>query len=57
MLHESIANLLIDFLGIRKNLPMKDQFPNTLKRVFETLTAWPVTAVALRCLRALTGAV
>lgn len=48
MLHESIANLLIDFLGIRKNLAMKDQFPSTLKRAFETLTAWPVTAVALR---------
>ena len=48
MLHESISNLLIDFLGIRKNIPMKEQFPNTLKRIFETLTAWPVTAVALR---------
>ena len=27
---------------------MKEQFPTTLKRIFETLTAWPVTAVALR---------
>lgn len=48
ILHESIANLLIDFIGLRKNLPVKDQTPNTLARLFQTPCAWPLTATALR---------
>lgn len=48
ILHESIANLLIDFIGLRKNLPISQQFPNTLKRLLETLRAWPLTATSLR---------
>nr|QGT50731.1 aminoacetone oxidase family FAD-binding enzyme [uncultured Elusimicrobia bacterium] len=48
ILHESVANLLIDFIGLRKNLPVKEQTPNTLARLFQTPCAWPLTAVALR---------
>lgn len=48
ILHESIANLLIDFIGLRKNLPVKEQTPNTLTRLFQTPCAWPLTATALR---------
>ncbi len=48
ILHESIANLLIDFIGLRKNLPVKEQTPNTLARLFQTPCAWPLTATALR---------
>lgn len=48
LLHENIANLLIDFIGLRKNMPMQDQTPNTLKRVAQTLQAWPVTALSAR---------
>lgn len=48
ILHESIANLLIDFIGLRKNQPVKEQTPNTLTRLFQTPCAWPLTATALR---------
>lgn len=48
ILHESIANLLIDFKGLRKNKPMQDQFPGAVKNALETVTAWPCTVVALR---------
>lgn len=48
ILHESIANLLIDFIGLRKNLPVNGQTPNTLSRLFQTPCAWPLTATALR---------
>ena len=48
MLHESIANLLIDFKGLRKNKPLKEQSPNALQSAFDTLTKWPVTVTALR---------
>ena len=45
LLHESIANLLIDFTGLRKQIPVREQ---PMARAFETLTAWPVTVTALR---------
>ncbi|MBO7191649.1 MAG: NAD(P)/FAD-dependent oxidoreductase [Elusimicrobiaceae bacterium] len=48
VLHESIANLLIDFKGLRKNKPMKEQFPAAVKSAFDTVAAWPVTVTALR---------
>ena len=48
MLHESIANLLIDFIGIRKNVPISQQTPHTLNRLAQTLCAWPLTAVGVR---------
>ena len=48
VLHESLANLLIDFKSLRKNKPMQDQFSTALKSAFETLAAWPATVTALR---------
>lgn len=48
ILHESVANLLIDFIGLRKNVPVGKQTPNTLLRLTQTPCAWPMTAVALR---------
>ncbi len=45
LLHESIANLLIDFAGLRKQVPVGQQ---SMQRAFETLLAWPVTVTALR---------
>lgn len=48
ILHESIANLLIDFIGLRKNVPIKEQTSNTLSRLFKTPCAWPLTATAVR---------
>ena len=48
LLHENIANLLIDFAGIRKKLPVASWTENTLKGVAKTLTAWPFTVTSLR---------
>ena len=48
MLHENIANLLIDFTGVRKNLPVSTWTKNTLQTVAHTLEAWPFTVQALR---------
>lgn len=48
MLHESIANLLIDFKGLRKNKALNEQSPHTLQSTFQTLVKWPVTVTALR---------
>lgn len=48
VLHESIANLLIDFKGLRKNKPMKEQFPSAVKSAFDTVGKWPATVTALR---------
>ena len=48
VLHESIANLLIDFKGLRKNKPMREQSANTLRSAFDTVAAWPATVTALR---------
>ncbi len=48
LLHESLTNLLIDFKGLRKNKPMKEQFPTAVKNALNTVTAWPVTVKALR---------
>lgn len=48
VLHESIANLLIDFKGLRKNKPMSGQSPAVIKSAFETVANWPVTVTALR---------
>lgn len=48
ILHESVANLLIDFIGLRKNLPVGEQTPNTLTRLVQTPAAWPLTVTALR---------
>ena len=48
LLHENIANLLIDFAGIRKNMPVKTWTENTWTSVARTLGAWPFTALSLR---------
>ena len=48
ILHESVANLLIDFKGLRKNKPLQEQSPEAIKNAFETMGAWPVTVTALR---------
>ena len=45
LLHEGIINLLIDFMGMRKNMPMNAQ---NFQRPWQTLLAWPVTVTALR---------
>jgi len=48
LLHESIANLLIDFKGLRKNKAMNEQSPAALQHTFETVVRWPATVTALR---------
>ncbi len=48
LLHENIANLLIDFVGIRKNISLKEQTPNTLHKLTQTLIKWPLTVTSLR---------
>ena len=48
MVHESVANLLIDFIGLRKNKPLNTQPSSARERLLQTLLAWPVTAVSLR---------
>lgn len=48
ILHESITNLLIDFVGFRKNLPISQQLPGTITRAVQTLQAWPFTVTSLR---------
>lgn len=48
ILHENLANLLIDFIGLRKNIPVSRQTPNTLDRMCRIPSRWPVTATALR---------
>ncbi len=48
ILHENIANLLIDFAGIRKNLPVAQWTENTRRTVARTLGAWPFTVLSLR---------
>ncbi len=48
ILHESITNLLIDFKGLRKNKPVKEQSPAAVKSALQTVQAWPVTVTALR---------
>ena len=48
MLHENITNLLIDFTGLRKNMPVQSWTENTLQNVAKTLGAWPFTVTALR---------
>ncbi|MBR2082710.1 MAG: NAD(P)/FAD-dependent oxidoreductase [Elusimicrobiaceae bacterium] len=45
LLHESITNLLIDFTGLRKQVPVREQ---NMQRALHTLTAWPVTVTAMR---------
>ncbi len=45
ILNEGITNLLIDFLGMRKNAPMNEQYA---AKAFQTLQAWPVTVTAMR---------
>lgn len=48
MLHENIANLLIDFAGIKKNAPVSSWTENTVRTVAKTLGRWPFTITALR---------
>ena len=48
MLHENIANLLIDFMGLRKNVAVSQWTENTLRTVAHTLEAWPFTILSLR---------
>ena len=45
LIHESMANLLIDFTGLRKQIPVGQQ---PIQRALQTLSAWPVTVTALR---------
>lgn len=48
LLHENIANLLIDFAGIKKNAPVGSWTENTLLTVAKTLKAWPYTITSSR---------
>lgn len=48
MLHENITNLLIDFTGIAKNIPVQQWTQNTQQTVAHALSAWPLTVVSLR---------
>ncbi|MGN0024331.1 MAG: aminoacetone oxidase family FAD-binding enzyme [Candidatus Avelusimicrobium sp.] len=48
ILHENLANLLIDFIGLRKTIPVGSQTPNTLNQMCRIPCRWPVTATALR---------
>lgn len=48
LLHENIANLLIDFVGLRKNLPMQQQLPQAIQKIGNTLTQWPLSVISLR---------
>lgn len=48
LLHENIANLLIDFAGIKKNISVKEWTPNTWNNVLKTLTGWAFTVCAAR---------
>ncbi len=48
LLHENIANLLIDFCGIKKNILVKDWTENVIKNISKTLCAWPFTVLSLR---------
>ena len=48
LLHESLANLLIDFKGLRKNKPMAEQSPAALTSALNALEKWPATITALR---------
>ena len=48
ILHESIANLLIDFIGLRKNIPLSEQSPHALQRLVQIPCAWPLTVTAVR---------
>ena len=48
MLHENIANLLIDFTGLRKQAPASSWTENTVCTLASTLGAWPFTVTSLR---------
>ncbi len=48
ILHENIANLLIDFAGLRKNQPVQSWSENTLQAVAKLLSTWPFTVTSLR---------
>lgn len=48
LLHENIANLLIDFAGIRKNIPVQDWTPGTWQNVVHTLQKWTFNVVSAR---------
>ncbi len=44
MLAEGIANLLIDYLGLRKNSLMGEIRPDIFDRIIKTIKCWPLTA-------------
>lgn len=48
ILHENIINLLIDFTGVRKNIPVSEWTENTFNTVVKVLEAWPLTVLSLR---------
>ncbi|MBR3632089.1 MAG: NAD(P)/FAD-dependent oxidoreductase [Elusimicrobiaceae bacterium] len=48
VLHENIINLLIDFTGVRKNVPVCDWTDNTVNTVIKALGMWPLTVLSLR---------
>lgn len=48
LLHENITNLLIDYIGLRKTQPMKEQPPHLIQQLSRTLKQWPLTVLSLR---------
>lgn len=48
LLHENIANLLIDFTGVKKNIPVQEWTPNTWKQAIYTVGAWPFSVLSPR---------
>lgn len=48
LLHENIANLLIDFAGVRKNMPVRDWTPNTWQNIVRTLQKWTFNVTGAR---------
>ncbi len=48
MLHDNIINLLLDFAGLRKHIPVREWTENTLQTVANILEAWPFTVLSAR---------
>lgn len=48
ILADNASNLLIDFLGIRKNSPVADIKADIFDRIIKTLKGWPFTVESLR---------
>lgn len=48
LLADSCANLLVDFLGIKKNAVLNELRPDIFDRIIKTIKAWPFTVESLR---------